>query len=54
MDEIVEELLDYFNMNNDNEEYPRIAVYYKGQFLEGNISDELYGILVALKEARDE
>lgn len=53
MDEIIDELLDYFQMNTEEEDYPRISIYYRGQFIEGNISDELYGILVALKESKE-
>lgn len=54
MIELVDELLDYFNMNDLSEEYPYISVYHSGRFIEGIISDELYGILIALKEAKED
>lgn len=51
-DELVDELLDYFEMSEDN--YPTVSVWSGGQFVTGVVSDELYGILFALKELRDD
>lgn len=50
--ELVTELLEYFDIS-DTENYPTVAVWSGGQFTEGVVSDELYGILLAMKELRD-
>lgn len=50
--ELVDELLDYFEVNT--EEWPQVSVWSGGQFITGAVSDELYGILTAFKELRDE
>jgi len=49
--DVVDELLEYFQL--DNEQFPSIAVYYKNQYVTAIITDELYGILLALKEAKE-
>ena len=53
MDELVDELLEYFDMESG--EWPWIRVYANGEPGRGGVIDEqLYQLLIRLREARSE
>lgn len=48
---LTDELLEYFEFESG--QWPTVSVWTEGHFRTGAVSDELYGILTALKELRD-
>lgn len=49
---LLDELLEYFEL--DSEEWPMVSVYSGGEYISGVIDDDLYRILVNIKEVKDD
>lgn len=53
MNDLLKELLDYFDMDNVINS-PEITISHNDMFMTGAISDELYSILIDIRNQLDE
>jgi len=53
--EVLEEILRYFDLfeDEDMEEWPMVSIYSGGRYYRGVVEDELYDVLIKLKEIHD-
>jgi len=51
LSEVTDELLEYFEMYSND--WPMLSVYHNGTFVSGVVSDELYSILIEMRELRE-